>query len=136
MKTILKASIIFCGLLVSFCAFGDSIPTEGTWTDKGIRALILSPPSSSIEENTLSVLIPSPPSASIEENTLSVFIAKPLTNLTIQVTDLDGNVVYEECITTYENNFTYKIQLNAPAGEYHLRLVHYYGTLAGNFNIK
>ena len=119
MKTFLKAFIIFTGLLVSLCVFGDSIPTEGTWTDKGIRTLI-----------------PPPPSASIEGNTLSIYMAKPLTNLTVQVADLDGNIVYEECISSYEDSFTFHIPLDLSSGEYHLMMVHSYGTLYGTFNIE
>ena len=119
MKTFLKALIIFTGLLVSPCVFGDPIPTEGTWTDKGIRTLI--PPS---------------PSASIEGNTLSIYTAKPLTNLTVQVTDLDGNIVYKECISSYKDSFTYDIPLDLSSGEYHLVMVHHYGILSGRFNIE
>lgn len=118
MKIFLKAFIIFTGLLVSPCVFGDPIPTEGTWTDKGIRTLI-----------------PPPPSASIEGNTLSIYLPKPLTNLTVQVIDLDGNIVYKECISSYEDSFTYDIPLDLSSGEYQLGMVHRYGTLYGTFNM-
>ncbi len=119
MKTFFKTFIITVGLLVSLSVFGDSIPTEGTWDNKGVRSLI-----------------PPPPSASIEVNTLSIFMAKPLVDLTVKVVDSIGNVVHEECISSYENNFTYNIQLDAPSGEYHLVMIHRHGTLFGTFNIE
>jgi hypothetical protein len=62
-------------------------------------------------------------------------MAKPLSNLLVQVTDLDGNIVYEECISSYENNYTYEIPLNLSSGVYQLVMVHHYGTLSGTFNI-
>jgi len=119
MKNFVKASVFITCLLASLCVFADPIPTEGSWGTKGLRTLT-----------------PAPPSASIEGDTLSIYMADPLSNLTVKVTDSDGNIVYQECISSYDNNFTYSVQLEVLSGEYHLTMIHYYGTLCGTFEIE
>jgi hypothetical protein len=110
-------AFLFAGFqLASLNLCADEIPTEGVWKDGKTRTCL-----------------PDPPTAYIESSVLSIHLAAALSDLTITVTDENGVIVFEECISTYEDNVTHSIQMGLANGEYHLTLTHYYGTLQGEF---
>lgn len=104
-----------------FCAqtiFADRIPTKGKWGQDDIRSIF-----------------PTPPTASIDGAVLSIGIATPLDNLMVQIKDIHGLVVYEECISASSPQ-SYTIPLNISGGEYTLTFIHQYGVLSGSFRVE
>ena len=98
--------------------YADNIPTKGKWGPEDIKSIF-----------------PARPTASIEGQDLTIEFTSPLSNLTIQVKDNTGMVVYEECVSA-SGPQVYTIPLNLENGEYTLELVHRYGYLTGSFIIE
>ena len=110
--------LVICG---AFCAqnmYADNIPTKGKWGPEDIKSIF-----------------PARPTASIEGQDLTIEFTSPLSNLTIQVKDNTGMVVYEECVSA-SGPQVYTSPLNLENGEYTLELVHRYGYLTGSFIIE
>ena len=106
---------IFFVSLSSQIALGAKVGITGKWGDDRIRTIF-----------------PRVPIISIDGNVLSVYCADALSDLTITVTDVEGNVILKECVTISSGemvNFT----LDEMAGTYQVHLNHEYGYLVGNF---
>lgn len=110
--------LVICGVFCTQNMFADRIPTKGKWGPQDIKSLF-----------------PAPPTASIEGNILTIEFASPLENLTIQVKDISGKIVYEESVSATSPE-AYSIPLNVESGEYTLVLAHRYGYLTGSFIIE
>lgn len=110
--------LVLCGVFCTQNMYADDIPSKGKWGPQDIKSIF-----------------PAPPTASIDGNNLTITFASPLTNLTVQVKDITGTVVYEECISATSPQ-AYTIPLNVENGEYTLNLIHRYGYLTGSFVIE
>ena len=110
--------LVICGVFCAQNIYADRIPTKGKWGPEDIKSIF-----------------PAPPTASIEGNNLTIEFTSPLSNLTIQVIDNTGTVVYEESVSVTSPQ-AYTIPLNTENGEYTLCLVHRYGYLTGSFVIE
>lgn len=112
--------LVICGV---FCAQPTSASNErilakGKWGQEDIRSIF-----------------PAPPVASIDGTNLTIDFIHPLSNLTVQVLDNTGSVVYEELISASVPQ-CYTIPLNLENGEYTLNIIHRYGFLTGSFVIE
>ena len=77
MKTNLLTFCIFLGSFFSISlAYGDDIPTQGRWDDEDYRSITALPPT-----------------LSINNNVLSIEFKDALDNLTIHITDENGNII-------------------------------------------
>ena len=74
--------LVICGVFCAQNIYADRIPTKGKWGPEDIKSIF-----------------PAPPTASIEGNNLTIEFTSPLANLTIQVIDNTGTVVYEESVS-------------------------------------
>lgn len=110
--------LVICGAFCAQSMYADRIPSKGKWGPQDIKSIF-----------------PAPPAASIDGNNLTITFTSPLTNLTVQVKDITGTVVYEECISATSPQ-AYTIPLNVENGEYTLNLIHRYGYLTGSFVIE
>lgn len=110
--------LVVCGVFCSQNIFSYNIPEKGSWGDEDVRSII-----------------PAPPTASIDGKVLTINLSDPLSNLTVQVKDKDGKVVYENCISTTTPQ-SYSVTLNVESGEYTLNFIHRYGYLYGDFVIE
>ncbi|MDR1980565.1 MAG: DUF3244 domain-containing protein [Tannerellaceae bacterium] len=121
-KIMRAAILVLCFFIVGlFTLHADSVPVNGEWNPIGLR--------SSASPATL------PPLVSITNNVLSLYFPSALSNLTVTVSDADGNVVYQTCISG-ASGYTYIIPLDVSPGEYQLTLTHSYGTLSGYFDVE
>lgn len=119
MKRLITALLlIVCGVFCMQTMYANDIVTKGQWGQEDIRSIF-----------------PAPPTASVEGTNLTIHFVHPLSNLTVQVKDNTGAVVYEECISASEPQ-SYTIPLNIQSGEYTLNLIHRYGCLTGSFAIE
>ncbi|MDR1913483.1 MAG: DUF3244 domain-containing protein [Clostridiales bacterium] len=116
---LLALTLCIAGLFSSLSAYSTiySITTRGTWGGTKFRTLP-----------------PAPPSASIEDNALSLYFPSALSNLTVTVSDADGSIVYQVCISSGSGS-TYTIPFVFSPGEYQLTLTNSCGTLSGYFEI-
>lgn len=96
-------------------ALGDSVHVKGKWGDDIIRTIF-----------------PKAPEVSVDNNVLSIHCIDALSDLTVTVTDAEGNVVLEECVTVASGE-TVDFVLNEEAGTYQVTLAHLYGNLQGEF---
>lgn len=110
--------LVICGVFCTQSIYADRIPTKGKWGPQDIRSIF-----------------PAPPTATIEGKNLTIEFTNPLENLTVQIKDNTGMVVYEENISVSKPQ-SYLIPLNVENGEYTLSLAHRYGTLIGLFTIE
>lgn len=110
--------LVICGVFCAQNMYADRIPTKGKWGPQDIKSIY-----------------PAPPTASIEGRNLTIEFTSPLENLTIQVKDISGQVVYEETVSVLDPQ-AYSISLNVEKGEYTLTLAHRYGYLAGSFIVE
>jgi len=109
---------ILLALWIPTLVSADSINLRGEWRNKKFRSLELIPP----------------PSASIEGNMMFIYIENPLSNLLVTIKDSDNNIVYLDCITTYQSNKEILVDLrDLPEGDYTLSFTHEYGYLYGKF---
>jgi len=128
-----KAIFISCLLLFVANLFATQVDVDvdetqvdlhGSWPRKGLRSLV--------KEQIPSI----PPSVYLGNNTLSVYIEDELQNLTITITNDDGDIVYQRSISTNQSQSTHSIALdNLPQGDYTVILQHQAGELTGDFEI-
>lgn len=119
MKQLITALfLVICGVFCTQNIYADRIPPKGKWGPQDIKSIF-----------------PAPPAASIEGQTLTIEFASPLENLTVQIKDISGRVVYEETISVSSPQ-AYSILLNVESGEYTLVMAHRYGHLEGSFIVE
>lgn len=119
MKRLIAALfLVICGVFCAQSIYADRIPTKGKWGQTDVRSIF-----------------PAPPTASIEGSNLTIEFVHPLSNLTVQVKDNTGAVVYQENISVSAPQ-SYTIPLSVQSGEYTLTLIHSYGILTGSFVIE
>ena len=106
---------IFFVSLSSQIALGAKVGITGKWGNDIIRTI-----SSKV------------PVISVDGNVLSVYSADALSDLTITVTDTEGNVILKECVTVSSGE-TVNFTLDEMAGTYQVYLNHEYGYLVGEF---
>lgn len=111
-------SILSLLCVVQVANSSERIVTKGKWGDNRIRTII-----------------PAAPEASISGGTLEIYVADALSNLTVCVTDANGQVVYLDCISTGEGNYTFVVPNAFEPGEYFLSLSHAFGVLEGGFTV-
>jgi hypothetical protein len=120
MKNIISV-IILLTLLFSahvYATKDKNIPVEGTWGDELVRTSA-----------------PEHPVVSIDGNLLSIYLADALENLTIVITDSNGLIVYQDCISSSGGAYTYTTWLSEQPGYYTIALTHSLGHLSGSFRI-
>ena len=107
MKTNLLTFCIFLGSFFSISlAYGDDIPTQGRWDDEDYRSITALPPT-----------------LSINNNVLSIEFKDALDNLTIHITDENGDII--------------DIPIDGmQTGAYQVILSHKLGWLTGEFEIR
>ena len=120
MKTNLLTFCIFLGSFFSISlAYGDDIPTQGRWDDEDYRSITALPPT-----------------LSINNNVLSIEFKDALDNLTIHITDENGNIIYENILSGAMGDII-DIPVNGMrTGTYQVILTHKLGWLVGEFEIK
>lgn len=111
---ILILTILVTGMFPQI-ALSSSVHVKGRWGGNIIRTII-----------------PQEPRVSLDGNVLSVYCADALSNLTITVVDVEGNVILEECITISSGE-TVRFTLDGTVGAYRVYLNHEYGYLQGYF---
>lgn len=109
---------VICGVFCVQNMYADRIPSKGKWGPQDIKSIF-----------------PAPPTASIDGKNLTIEFTSPLENLTVQIKDNAGRIVYETCISV-TNPEDYIIPLSVDNGEYTLHLMHTYGYLTGSFVIE
>ena len=120
MKKILIISALLC---FSLNLFADGVTVKGEWGKIRTRSLIF-------------VQDPPPPIVYINNKVLSIYLEDAISNLSITITDSNGNTVYQDYISTNQPQHTYSIMLNdLPEGNYSITLSHEYGCLIGDFEI-
>jgi hypothetical protein len=121
----MRKSIYFVFLLISFFSIHayaeEQIPVTGEWDKESERARSF---------------IPTRPIVYISNNVLSVYLLDPLENLNLEITDSNGSIVYQDCISSDGSGYTYTIWLNEQPGYYTISITHSLGYLSGSFNIK
>lgn len=111
---ILIVTILMTGMFPHM-VLGDNVHVKGKWGDNIIRTIS-----------------PQAPEVSIDGNVLSVYCADALSDLTITVTDAEGNVIQKECVTISSGE-TVSFTLDETVGTYQVHLSHQYGYLLGDF---
>lgn len=110
---------LLLGLLVlSFCPqniFAYRVHVKGGWGDNIIRSIF-----------------PQAPEVSIDSNVLSIQCIDSLSDLTVTVTDAEGNVILKECVSISSGE-TVSFMLAKTTGAYQIHLNHEYGYLQGDF---
>lgn len=96
-------------------ALSDNVHVKGKWGDDRIRTVF-----------------PEVPQAFIDGNVLSVYCADALSDLTITVTDTEGNIILKESVTVFSGG-TVSFVLDETPGTYQILLNHEYGYLLGEF---
>lgn len=96
-------------------ALSDDVHVKGKWGDDRIRTIFSEVPE-----------------AFIDGNVLSVYCADALSDLTITVTDTEGNIILKECVTVFSGG-TVSFVLDETPGTYQIHLNHEYGYLLGEF---
>ncbi|MDR1181356.1 MAG: DUF3244 domain-containing protein [Bacteroidales bacterium] len=119
----MRKSIYFVLLLITLFsthAYAEKqIPVTGEWANERIRSFI-----------------PAHPIVYISNNVLSVCLLDPLENLNIEITDSNGLIVYQDCISSNGSGYTYTIWLNEQPGYYTIAITHSLGYLSGSFSIE
>lgn len=115
-KFLLTLSVICLSIFLPQVVLGDGIETEGTWGEERHRTIV-----------------PNPPTLSLDGNLLSVYFKDTLNNLTIRITDENGNIMYENTLSG-EMGDTIGIPVDGmQAGTYQVTLSHELGWLVGEF---
>lgn len=114
---------IFClmallAILFNVCVQARVVENVGTWGNDRIRSYV-----------------PACPVVEINDNVLSIYLADALENLNIVVTDNNGNIVYQDCISSNGNGYTHTIYLDEQPQGYTIEITHFYGHLTGSFNV-
>lgn len=119
MRRFITASfLLICSIFCVQSIYADRIPSKGKWGQEDVRSVI-----------------PAPPVAFIDGTNLTIEFVNPLSNLTIQIKNDTGAVVYEDNISVSTPQ-SYTIPLNVQSGEYTLSFTHRYGFLEGSFVIE
>ena len=117
-KHLLTLLIICLGIFLPQVVLGDTVPTEGTWGKERYRSII-----------------PNPPTVSIDGNLLSIHFIDALDDLTVQVVNEQGAILYNEVVSG-EAGECVSISLDqAGTGCFYLVLEHRLGQLTGDFII-
>ena len=120
MKTNLLTFCIFLGSFFSISlAYGDDIPTQGRWDDEDYRSITALPPT-----------------LSINNNVLSIEFKDALDNLTIHITDENGNIIYENILSGAMGDIIDIPIDGMQTGAYQVILSHKLGWLTGEFEIR
>ena len=118
-----KITIISALLFLAFNLFASEVIVKGGWEKIRTRSLII-------------VQDPPPPVVYINNKVLSIYLEDVISNLYITITDSNGNIVYQEYISTNRPQYTHSISLHdLPEGNYSITLSHEYGCLIGDFEI-
>lgn len=118
-KHLLTLLIICLGIFLPQVVLGDTVPTEGTWGKERYRSII-----------------PNPPTVSIDGNLLSIHFIDALDDLTVQVVNEQGGILYNEVISG-EAGECVSISLDqAGTGCFYVVLEHRLGQLTGDFIIQ
>lgn len=118
-KHLLTLLIICLGIFLPQVVLGDTVPTEGTWGKERYRSII-----------------PNPPTVSIDGNLLSIHFIDALDDLTVQVVNEQGAILYNEVVSG-EAGECVSISLDqAGTGCFYLVLEHSLGQLTGDFIIQ
>ena len=118
-KHLLTLLIICLGIFLPQVVLGDTVPTEGTWGKERYRSII-----------------PNPPTVSIDGNLLSIHFIDALDDLTVQVVNEQGAILYTEVVSG-EAGECVSISLDqAGTGCFYLVLEHRLGQLTGDFIIQ
>lgn len=119
MKTKLLTLLMLFGLFSPLLAYGDDVPTKGGWHDDRYRSTTLAPPT-----------------LSIDGNLLSIHFIDALDDLTIQVVNKQGAILYYEVVSG-EAGECVSISLDqAGTGCFYVVLEHRQGQLTGDFIIQ
>lgn len=114
---ILILTILMMGMFPQI-VLSDSVHVKGRWGDDRIRSIF-----------------PHAPKVSVDGNVLSIHCIDALSDLTVTVTDIEGNVILEECVTVAAAE-TIDFVLDGEAGSYRVTLTHAYGNLQGEFGLN
>lgn len=117
-KTFYFITLISLLFSVNVYAQKEDVPVDGEWGDERIRSFV-----------------PAHPVVYINDNVLSIYMEDALDNLTIVVTDANGNVVYQDCISSNGSNYTHTILLSEQPQTYTITITHFYGYLTGRFSV-
>lgn len=99
-------------------ASADRVHVKGSWGDDIIRTIL-----------------PKAPEVSLEGNTLSIHSIDALFDLTIQIVDVNGVIILNECVSLSPGE-SKDITLDDIPGTYEVMLYHRYGSLSGEFAIE
>lgn len=99
-------------------ALGNTVHVEGIWGDNIIRSIF-----------------PQAPEVSVDGNVLSIHCIDALSDLTVAVTDAEGNVIMEQCVTVAAGE-TIDFVLDGEAGSFRVTLTHACGNLQGEFDLN
>lgn len=118
-KHLLTLLIICLGIFLPQVVLGDTVPTEGTWGKERYRSII-----------------PNPPTVFIDGNLLSIHFIHALDDLTVQVVNEQGAILYNEVVSG-EAGECVSISLDqAGTGCFYVVLEHRLGQLMGEFIIQ
>lgn len=107
------------GLFSPLSVYGDNVPTKGEWHDDYYRSVT-----------------PAPPTVSIDGNLLSIHFIDALDDLTVQVVNEQGAILYNEVVSG-EAGECVSISLDqAGTGCFYVVLEHRLGQLMGEFIIQ
>ncbi len=117
-----KVLTLFMLLLTHLCTqplWADNIDIEGEWDDEYYR-----------------MIVPAPPVLSIDGNLLSIHFIDALEDLTVQVVNEQGAILYNEVVSG-EAGECVSISLDqAGTGRFYVVLEHRLGQLTGEFVIQ
>ena len=117
MKTKLLTLLMLFGLFSPLSVYGDNVPTKGKWHDDYYRSV-------------------TPPTVFIDGNLLSIHFIDALDDLTVQVVNEQGGILYNEVVSG-EAGECVSISLDqAGTGCFYVVLEHRLGQLTGEFIIQ
>ena len=119
MNTKLLTLLMLFGLFSPLSVYGDNVPTKGEWHDDYYRSVT-----------------PAPPTVFIDGNLLSIHFIDALDDLTVQVVNEQGGILYNEVVSG-EAGECVSISLDqAGTGCFYVVLEHRLGQLTGDFIIQ
>lgn len=110
--------IVLLSFFVSVNVYAkEKIPVKGDWGNEKKRPLTSACPV-----------------VYIDGNVLSIYLEDALLDLTVIITDNNGNIVYQNCISTTNNYETCYILLPSNVNSFQIQLIHHtYGYLIGYY---
>jgi hypothetical protein len=110
--------VVLFAFLFSVNVYADEkqINVEGEWGNERVRSSV-----------------PKHPVAYINNNVLSIYLADTLENLAIVITDSNGSIVYQDCISSNGSEYIHMIDLKLDY--YTIMITHNLGYLNGSFSI-